>query len=202
MPPTDMTTAIMQHLAWPAVALVALIVLRKHLVELARGAANIHELLGRSGDISSLVDRMGELKNEAAEIKEMIEAISIKDKGKELQELASASSATSSLSTDEMFEKISLAWASVKEVIQRKAKAAGVKSNMMGAKGVSATVDELVVQGAITKRAAELSIALSSQYQWMYRTSSPRSEWLNQQVFTSFLDGANQAKSALERINV
>ena len=190
------------HLAWPIIALIALLVLRKHLVELARGATNIHALLGRGVDIATLVDRMVELKKEAVDIKEMLEAISIKDKGRELQDLASASPEGAQLTADEMFEKRSTAWTGVKEMIQRKAKSAGVRSNMMGAKGVTSTVEDLVAQGAITKRAAELSSALSSQYQWMYRTSSPREEWLNHQVFTSFVEGAKQAKVALERNKV
>ncbi|MFY0080068.1 hypothetical protein ABTQ07_20265, partial [Acinetobacter baumannii] len=59
--------------------------------------------------------------------------------------------------------------------------------------------DQMVEKGIITKRAAELSKAVSAQYQWFYRTTSPREEWLNRKVYSSFIEAAQEAKRALAR---
>lgn len=189
--------AILQHLAWPLVALIAFFGLRKHVIDLARGTANLKELLGKSGDIMSLVDHLAQVKNEASEIKGMLEAISIRDKGKELQELATAGTETVQLGADEMFEQIRAEWSAIADAIRRLAKSAGVKSNLIGTVGVSATVDELASKGVIAQRAAEITKALSSQWQWMFRTTSPKGDWLNHSVFASFMNGAAQVKAAL-----
>lgn len=194
-----------QHITWPLVALIALFVLRKNLLELARGASNLKEVLGKGGDVITLMERIKELKSEAAEIKEMLEAISIKDKSKQLTELtehvaADEQNGPEAINTDEMFKRIESAWQEVRDIIQRKSDAVGVKAYMMGTKGVRSTVDQLVDKGAITKRAAELAAAVSSQYQWMFRTSSPREDWLTSDVFESYMKAANEAKAALDRI--
>lgn len=195
-----------QAIAWPLAALIILLLVRTHVVTLAKGASHLNQALGKGGDVVTLLERLGEVKAEAAQIKEMLETISIKDKGKELQELASqtASSAgvaaQSELSVQEMYEKIEAAWKEVAQVIRNKASAANIKSNLIGTKGVSATMDALLTKGAISNRAAELTKALSSQWQWIFRTTAPREEWLSQQVFTSFIEGANQAKKSLSQM--
>lgn len=198
---------LVQHLMWPLVALIALFSLKKHIVELAKAAVAIKDLLGKGGELISLTERMGDVKKEAADIKQMLEAINIKDKGRELQALTenepletnSKQIEIAQLSVDEMFEKIANSWAGVQEVIRRKATTVGVRPNFMGTKGVSSTVGQILEKGGITARAATLAEAVSSQWQWIYRTSSPREEWLTDQVFRSFIDAAEQAKIALER---
>lgn len=198
--------ALAQAIAWPLAALIILLLIRSHVVTLAKGASHLNEALGKGGDVITLLERLSEVKGEAAQIKEMLEAISIKDKGKELQELASqtASSAgvdaQSDLSVQEMYERIETAWKDVAQLIRNKAATANVRSNLIGTKGVSATLDALLSKGAISNHAGELTKALSSQWQWIFRTTAPREEWLNQQVFTSFVEGANQAKKSLSQI--
>jgi hypothetical protein len=204
-------------LAWPAVALIAIIVLRAHLVTLAQGVARLHELIGKGGELATLTDKLGDikstlqdtagqfnsLKREAADIKEMVEALSIKGQSSELERLSEQQQVQENdvpvLTIDDMFAEIEKAWQQVKMVIQNKARAAGVSPYLMGTKGVSSTVKEMVDKTAITQRSAELAVALSAQYQRFYRTTSPREEWLTHQVYKSFLDAANETKRALER---
>lgn len=204
-------------LAWPVVALLALLVLRKHFVILAQGITKLYDLLGKGGEVATLMDRLNEvkarsdevtkrltdLKTEAGSIKEMLETLSIKDQSKELVILAEQSAAPDNgaapISLDDMFSRIEDAWQSVKTAIQLKAKPVGVTPYLMGTKGVASTLGELVEKGAITKRSADLAKAVSAQYQWFYRTSSPREDWLTQQVYSSFLEAADEAKKALER---
>jgi hypothetical protein len=65
----NLIIAIFQHLAWPAVALIAFFGLRKHVVDLARATASLKELVGKGGEITSLVDRLAEVKKELGDIK-------------------------------------------------------------------------------------------------------------------------------------
>jgi len=198
-----------QALTWPLIALIALFVLRKHIVTLAKGATHLNEALGKGGDVVSLLDRLVEvqgavdrMKDEVEETKGMLEAISIRDKVGDLRALASqnpnlARPGASPLATDEMYQGIEAAWREVADVIRRISLAADVKSNLTGTKGVSATLDALLSRGAISSQAADLTKALSSQWQWIWRTTAPREDWLSHQVFTSFVDGAKQAKELL-----
>lgn len=204
-------------LAWPLVAIIAIVVLRKHLVILAQTVARLHELTGKGGELASLTDKLTDigsrlqdisgqfnsLMREAADNKEMLETLSIRGQSAELERLAEQQTALDTerpaLSIDEMFTEMESAWQQVKSVIQNKARGAGVVPYLMGTKGVSTTVKEMADKGAITQRSAELAVALSAQYQRFYRTSSPREEWLTYQVYNSFLEAANETKKALER---
>lgn len=204
-------------LAWPIVALIAIIVLRAHLVTLANGVARLYELIGKGGELAALTEKLADirsslqdtsgqfnsLKREATDTKELLEALSIKGQSVELERLAEQQPAQGSelpvLGIDDMFAEMEDAWQQVKVVIQNKAKAAGVNPYLMGTKGVANTVKEMVDKSAITQRSAELAVALSAQYQRFYRTSSPREEWLTHQVYKSFLEAANETKKALER---
>ncbi len=204
-------------LAWPVVAIIAIIVLRKHLIALAQGIARLHELMGKGGELASLTDRLSEirtslqdtseqftvLKREATDIKEMLETLSIKGQSAELERLAEQpqdlEGDRSALSTDDMFSEMEEAWQQVKGAIQSKARGANISPYLMGTKGVTNTVREMVDKGVITQRSAELTIALSTQYQRFYRTTSPREDWLTPQVYKSFLETASEAKRALER---
>lgn len=204
-------------LAWPLVAIIAIVVLRKHLVILAQTVARLHELTGKGGELASLTDKLTDigsklqdisghfntLMREAADNKEMLETLSIRGQSAELQRLSEHQPIQEGerpvLSIDQMFTAIEDAWQQVKVVIQNKARAAGVAPYLMGTKGVSTTVKEMVDKGAVTQRSAELAVALSAQYQRFYRTSSPREEWLTHQVYNSFLEAADETKKALER---
>jgi hypothetical protein len=126
-----------------------------------------------------------------------VDTIGIKDRGNRLQELAAASAETVQIGVDEMFDQIRVEWSSIQDASRRLARSAGVRSNLIGTVNLAATVDELVKKGAMQERAAGLTKALSTQWQWMWRTTSPREEWLNHSVFTSFINGAAQVKSAI-----
>ena len=137
----------------------------------------------------------------------MIETLSIKDQSKDLEKLAEQSTAaadaapvaSSTLTIDQMFRELESAWQEVKRVIQGRAEGTGVRPYLMGTKGVTSTVDEMVTKGVITKRAADLAKAVSAQYQWFYRTTSPKEEWLSEQVHSTFVAAASEAMRALQR---
>ena len=65
--------ALAQAVAWPLAALVILLLVRSHVVTLAKGASHLKEALGKGGDVITLLERLSEVKGEAAQIKEMLE---------------------------------------------------------------------------------------------------------------------------------
>ena len=220
MTPMEMVDTIQKlatPLAWPVVALIAIIVLRAHLLILANGVARLHDLIGKGGELAALTEKLADFKSnihdmseqfnaftrEATDVKVMLEALSIKGQSAELERLAeqqpTQENEFSALGIEDMFGGIEEGWQQVKTVIQSKARAADITPYLMGTKGVSNTVKEMVNKNAITQRSAELAIALSAQYQRFYRTSSPREEWLTNQVYKSFLEAAKETKKALDR---
>ena len=50
--------ALVQHLAWPAVALIAFIGFRRNVVDLATGAGKLHDLLKNPHEILELLDKI------------------------------------------------------------------------------------------------------------------------------------------------
>ena len=213
----EITNRLATPLAWPLVAVIALFVLRKHLVTLAEGLTRLHGLLDKASDIAQLtsdlsafrielngmVAQLADLKSATVEIKHTVESIDIKGQSDELERLTTTSLPITDplpvLPVDDMFSAIEEAWKSVKGCIQNKALANAVTPNFMGTKGVTNTVQEMVAKNVITRRAAELAIAVSAQYQRFYRTSSPKDEWLTPQVYKSFLDSAEETKRAIQR---
>lgn len=213
----EITNRLATPLAWPLVAVIALFVLRKHLVTLAEGLTRLHGLLDKASDIAQLtsdltafrielngmVAQLTDLKSATVEIKHKVESIDIKGQSDELERLTTTSLPITDplpvLPVDDMFSAIEEAWKSVKGCIQNKALANAVTPNFMGTKGVTNTVQEMVAKNVITRRAAELAIAVSAQYQRFYRTSSPKDEWLTPQVYKSFLDSAEETKRAIQR---
>lgn len=199
----DIVQRLATPLAWPFVAVIAIMVLRRHVVSLALGVARLHELVGRGGELAGLSDKLTQMRTDASDLKQMLETVSIRGQSVELERLAEQQpiqeNGQPALSIDDMFSEMEEAWQQVKSIIQLKAKAAGVSPYLMGTKGVSNTLKEVVDKNAITQRSAALAVALSAQYQRFYRTTSPREEWLTQQIYRSFLDAAEETKKALER---
>jgi hypothetical protein len=189
--------AILQHLAWPLVALIAFFGLRRHVVDLVRATANIRELLGKGGEIVTLVDRLTDVKKELTDIKEVVDTIGIQNKDSRLQELARSADEPVLLSVDDMFDRIKNEWQAIRHAIRGLADGSGVKSNLQGTVNVTATVDRLVSTGAMTPGVAGAIKALSSQWERMWRTTSPKEEWLNQSVFDNFMRVAAQVREAL-----
>ncbi len=194
---TDQILPFIQALAWPVVALVAFLGARGQLVELAGGATALKRFSENPEDLLKLLEHVKELQGNVRETRDMLEAISIKDKSRELEALTEAKT-NIDLTPDEMFTKIQTEWNSIVDLIKRIGKAANVKTNLIGNVGVGKSLDDLVAANAVSPRAAELVKALSSQWQWMFRTNSPREEWLTSQTFTSFVKVADQAKTALK----
>lgn len=194
---TDQILPFIQALAWPVVVLIAFLGARGKLVELAGGATALKRFSENPEDLIKLLEHVKELQGNVRETRDMLEAISIKDKSKELEALTEAK-ANVDLAPDEMFAKIQLEWTSIVDLIRRIGRATNVKTNLIGNVGVGKSLDDLVTANAVSLRAAELVKALSSQWQWMFRTTSPREEWLTSQTFTSFVKVAGQAKAALK----
>lgn len=203
----DQTIALVQHLAWPLFAFIALIVMRPMLNELPQFVVNVRWLANNSEKIEDLVSKltvaattMKELKGVQEEVLDKVsliqgqqEIIGVGDghfpKGPTLQQ--------SDVDADALFRGIREQWDSVKEAITTVAKRSNVPTNFIGTIGVTNTVDNLKSAGAIPVDVSLLIKDLSSRWQWMFRTSKPKNEWLNCSVAQTFAADVADVKRAL-----
>ena len=74
-----------------------------------------------------------------------------------------------------------------------------IPTNFIGSAGVTRTMDSLLAARAVSEEAAELIKVLSSQWQWMFRTSQPKQEWLTTEVAQRFAIDVTDIKQALVR---
>ena len=75
--------------------------------------------------------------------------------------------------------------------------------SFFGTVGVREAADKLISMGLLKEDIADEIIGLSSQYQWMTRTTSPKSKWLNNSVvqdFTKSVQTVLQAFQASDRV--
>jgi hypothetical protein len=67
----------------------------------------------------------------------------------------------------------------------------------MGTAGVTKTMDDLVASHAVKNNTAAKIKDIAGKWQWMFRTTTPQEDWLNQSVVESFLKSCRDARSAL-----
>jgi len=190
--------ALVQHLAWPAVALIAFIGFRRNVVDLATGAGKLHDLLKNPHEILELLDKIEKaqkaLKDEIKTTQEAVDDLAFKDESRDAPPVASASVEATPA---EMFEKIKHEWDAIVDDIRRRAEGVGAKTKLVGYVGVNATIDELVTKGAMPADAAQFVKDVSNRWQPMMRNQRRLSDWLTPQLFRSFMQAAGQAKTAL-----
>ena len=190
--------ALVQHLAWPVVALIAFIGLKGHAVRLADGAICLKKILDDPSDLLKILNRISDaqevLQKEAKDTRETVEILNIKEGGN----INLAASPTAADPTpDQMFAAIKGEWDAIVVDLRRRADGVGINTNLVGYVGVNSTVEDLVKKGAMSAAAGELVKAVSTRWQPMLRNQPRKAEWLTPQVFVSFQKLAEQAKRAL-----
>lgn len=187
----QLAISLVQHLAWPLVALIAFLMLKGELVRLATGASDLKKILDDPGDLIKILDRIAKASETT---REAVDDLTIKSESKDA---ANAPPVAAALTPDQMFDTIKGTWGTIVDEIRRRAETVGIKTQLVGYKGVNATLDELVKTGALSAPAAEAVKDVSTRWQPMMRNQPRKSEWLTQQVFTSFMAASDKAKSAL-----
>lgn len=178
------------HIAWPIVALIALIALLPYLSQLTRAAADLRDLLNRSGEMVDLVSQVAALSEATNDLKAMQQ---VERAGR--PEVASQSGA---ISTDALWKKLEAEWQETRDAFRTVAKSAGVPVNFIGVIKVREAATALTEKGILDEATASAMVDLSAQYQYLYRTTSDRSEILNENALAAYIKSATRVRVALK----
>jgi hypothetical protein len=176
--------------AWPVTALLGLFVLRPYISQLTRAASDLRDLLDRSGEMVGLVGQVTELNEAMADLKAM-------------QQVAQASrpepAPTAGQPTiEQLWKQLEKQWQETRDRFRAVTQAAGVSVNFIGTVGVRNAANALVEKGVIEPATASAMSDLSAQYQYMVRSPTYRSEYLNENVVAAYTRTANQVRGALK----
>jgi len=176
------------HLAWPIVALISLIVLRPHISQLLRSAADLRDVLNRSGEMVDLVGQISALNQATSDIKVM----------QELAQAARPPVATASLETaEQLWRQIEKQWQDTRDSFRAVAQSAGVPVSFIGTIGVRNAAKALTDKNVINDETAAAMTDLSAQYQYMFRTGD-RSQFLNDNVVVAYAKAATRVRQLLK----
>jgi hypothetical protein len=180
------------HAAWPFVAIIALFVLRPYLSQVSRAAADLKNLLDRSGEMVGLVSQIAALNEATADIKAM-------------QQVAQAARAepvptVGQPTNEQLWKQLEKQWQETRDRFRVAAQAAGVSVNFVGTVGVRDAANALVEKGVIQPATASGMNDLSAQYQYMVRSPTYRSEYLNENVVGAYIKTASGVREALKSV--
>lgn len=181
------------HVAWPFVALIALLVLRPYISQVTRAAADLRELLNRSGEMANLAGQVAAIREATEELRAM-------------QQVAQAGrpdlpASSGQADLEQLWKQLEKQWQETRDAFRSVAQAAGVRVNFAGSVGVRDAAKALVDLGRISEQTATAMADLSSQYQYMWRTTTERSEYLNQNVVAAFTTTATRVRQALKTLS-
>ena len=178
------------HLFWPVVALIALFVLRPYISQVSRAASDLRALLNRSGEMVDLVGQITALNEATSDIKAM-------------QQVAQAARpevipVAGQASLEHLWQKLDKEWKETRESFRSVSQAANVPVSFVGNVGVRDAAKALVEKGLISEMTASGVVDLSAQYQYMFRTTTDRSEYLNDNVVAAYTKTATRVRQALK----
>ena len=203
----DQYLLLAQHLAWPTIGLIALFVLRPILKELPQLAMNIKWLATNTEKIEGLVNQLATAAANMKDLKgvqeELLDKVAMLQGQQEV--LGNIGDNTQINSTtnpsddelEQLWAIIKSGWEDTKSIIAHIAKSTRVQPIFIGTVGVTKTVDALIDENALTKDAARMIKDLSARWQWMFRTSKPKKEWLTEQVALQFKNDVTDVAKAL-----
>jgi hypothetical protein len=180
------------HTAWPFVAIIALFVLRPYISQISRAAADLKNLLDRSGEMVGLVSQMSALNEATADIKAM-------------QQVAQAARpepipTVGQPSIEQLWKQLEKQWQETRDRFRVAAQAVGVSVNFVGTVGVRDAANALVEKGVIQPVTASGMNDLSAQYQYMVRSPTYRAEYLNENVVAVYTKTATGVREALKSV--
>ncbi len=193
----EQTISLIGQLAWPVVALVALFVLLPYVSQLTRAAADLRDLLNRSGEMVDLAKQLSVLAQQLSALNEATSDI------KAMQQVAHAARpdvppAAEPADVGRLWSELEGQWQQTREAFRSVAQSAGVPVNFIGTVGVRDAAKALVAKGIISEPTATAMTDLSAQYQYMYRTTTERSEYLNENVIAQYARTAEWVRQALK----
>jgi hypothetical protein len=180
------------HAAWPLVALISVLLLRPFIAQVARAAADMKNLLDRSGELVGLVGQIAALNEAASDIKSM-------------QQFAQSARpdphpTAGQASPDQLWQQIEKQWKETREQFRSVAQSAGVAVHFSGSVGVREAANAMVQKGIIQPSTASDMSDLSAQFQYLFRSATYRAENLNENVVGTYTKTASQVRQALKSV--
>ena len=186
----EQTIQLVGHIAWPIVAILALIVLRPYVAQLTRAASDLRELLNRSGEMVNLLAQVNAISEAMSDVKAM----------QEVERAARPEAAPTAAPDDveRLWKTIERQWQETRESVRAVAQSGNVAVNFFGNVSVRDAAKALVEKGLISQATAGDFIDLAAQYQYMTRTTTARSEFLNENVVAAYTKTATRVREALK----
>lgn len=158
--------------------------------QLTRAAADLRDLLDRSGEMVSLVGQVSALNEAMADLKAMEQ---VDRAGR-----PDAVSAPKQQDLDGLWKQLEKQWQETRDAFRTVARSASVPVSFIGTVGVREAAKSLVEKGVIDETTASAMVDTSAQYQLMYRTGTARSEYLNDKVLATYTATATRVRAALK----
>ena len=100
--------------------------------------------------------------------------------------------------TEQLWKQLEKQWQETRDRFRAATQAAGVAVSFIGTVSVREAANALVEKGVIQPATASAMTDLSAQYQYMVRSPTYRSEYLNENVVAAYTRTANQVRAALK----
>jgi hypothetical protein len=187
---TEQAINLAGHVAWPVVALLGMLLLRPYIAQLTRAAGDLRDLLNRSGEMVDLVSQISALNEATLDIKA----------AQEMARTARPDTApvAGEANVEVLWNQLVKQWEETRDSFRAVAQSAGVPVNFIGSAKVREAANTLVERGIINQTTAGAMTDLSAQFQYMFRTSTARPEYLNQNVVAAYTRSATQVRLALK----
>ena len=168
----------------------ALLILRPYVSQLTRAAGDLRDVLNRSGEMVDLVSQIAALTEMTADLR-AVQELAQSAKGQPASMVATAD-------LERLWKQLEKQWQDTRDSFRAVAQAQGVLVSFQGIIGVREAAKTLVTNGAISESTANAMVDLSTQYQYMFRTTTNRAECLNENVVAAYTKTATQVRQALK----
>lgn len=209
-PELSVLAGLAQHLAWPITAILIVLILKKNLLDYAKGAMALKTFVEDGTKLATVFTQMKDIAAQVEKMQKGIQNIEEQDGGnisKEVEQRLSQSHTVApvlnvdlSAPIEVKWKKLSDSWLDIKELLRRKAQFAGIAGNFQSIDNVSKMVEGLKdpsVSRPLSQDDAELIMTLHKQYSWMTHTTVPKDRFLTDTVYKDFLVGAETFRKAI-----
>jgi hypothetical protein len=102
------------------------------------------------------------------------------------------------VNVDQLWRQLEAQWRETRDSFRVVAQTAGVPVSFIGTVGMRDAAKVLAERGVISETTAGDTSDLSAKYQYMYRSSTARSEYLNENMLASYTKSATRVRQELK----
>lgn len=187
----DQVIALAPHVAWPLAGLLGLAMILPFVSKLTSAIADARAILERAKEFPELVKLTKDLLENTSQLKAM----------SELNLASKTQPARLAPDIEALWERVDRSWQEVRERFRAAARSEGIEMRFNGAVSVREGADALTAKHRIDEKSANLFVDLWGKYQWMTKTSTPQTEYMNENVVSSFERDAASIKELLDALS-